>query len=79
MDDAKLKEFKDKIEAVMTEYGVESGSFCGEANGHYIGMMDIGHETTQQTAFDAVLSVGRLWQHGREQIRRILNDHERKW
>ena len=79
MDEQKLKEFQKDLEILCTDYCIKSASFCGEANGHYIGMLDIGHESTQQTAFDAVLSIGRLWQHGREQVRHLLNSYERKW
>ena len=78
MDKEIKAQLYERISKVCKEFGVENVSITGNRNKEYIGILLIDNETESIPAiFEAVLNVGRLWQHSRAVIRKILNDFEK--
>jgi len=75
MDTEIKNDFYKKIADVCKEFGVENVSISGNRYNQFIGVLSIDKDTP--SILDAVMNVGRLWQHSRTVIRDMLNDFEK--
>lgn len=76
-------EFNKKIIEICNEFGVENVSIAGNSRNvppqsEFIGTILIDkNEQSMGSIFEAVMNIGRLWQHSRTVVRQMLNDFEK--
>lgn len=76
MTDEEIDNLRKAINAVAELHHVKNIAFCATAEGDnkFVGFVG---EQGLQNSFNAVLNVGRLWQHSRQCIKDILGDFEK--
>ena len=71
---------KIRLMSICKEYGIKNASIAGDRNHEFVGMLLIDEDESERSLgsiFEAIMNVGRLWQHSRAVTRNILNEFEK--
>lgn len=74
------EDLKKDLEAIALKHGIKDMACCGTVE-EKDGPVFLGFLVTHGTAIELIettFNVGRLWQHARGEVRRMLNDFERE-
>lgn len=71
----KFNEVEKDLKELCIKHGIKAASFTGNIDNSYIGILSIDN-LNFSGCYDAVLNVGRLWQHARTTIRSVMNTFE---
>lgn len=77
MDEKMKKEFLQRMQTICSDFGIDNASITGNMGYEYIGILYIGPTQTPGDLFIAITNIGRLWQHGRNTVRDMLNAFEK--
>ena len=75
-------EIKLDLIKLIKKHKLKAGSFCAiKPNNEFYGLtlIEEGEKFDIRDLMEAVIAVGRLWQHSRSLVRQILGDFEKKW
>lgn len=75
----KRKAFRDDLIALCGKYGIENASFCGTIGDEFVSAFCMGELKSVSGVTEAAMNVGRLWQHARSMVKKMLDGFEKGW
>ena len=81
MDDARLSELVDRLDAIVQEFSLKNAAFCAnDDESQFIGSFVGQEKMTAACLMNSATNIGRLWQYARERTREWLNSFEQdRW
>lgn len=83
MEEQEVKErrtaFREELVALCGKHNVKKASFCGTMGDEFVALFCAGEVKAVSDVTEAVMNVGRLWQHARMMVKKMLDEFEREW
>lgn len=78
MEEAKHDEIENDLKELCRKHRIAGASFVGTTEDEFVGLFSVDNPKITH-CMDAMLNIGRLWQHVRSTMKKALDQFEGKW